>query len=200
VFGTSARTEFESNRDDLGDTFYDFESTPSGPLSGLAGVSFKTTLNRFGTHRPLDLPVAVLPWDFVANAPKAIIGIRSGAPRYIPDGQNQYEIVFDTAQRRAGVQRNWNTFSLTRFYSGTTLLATHRNTVGNEFVGFVSDSNDSSTWITRIELDGLTTNGVYQVGMTDDLFFGSVATVPEPNSALIALVGLATCSFIRRRT
>jgi hypothetical protein len=199
VFGTEARNQFEGNRDNLGDQFIDFENVTAGPLTNqLPGLTFRSTFNRFGTDRAIDLPVALLPWDFVSSSPKQIVGVRSGAPRYIPDGQNVYEIAFDAPQRRAGLQRPWNTFSLTRFYAGNTLLGEHQNTVNSEFVGYVSQSNDMANWVTRIEIDGLSTGGVFQVGNSDDIFFGSTVAVPEPSSGIV--IGVAAMLFAIRRS
>lgn len=199
VFGAAARAQFEDFRTNLGDEFIDFESVASGPLTNqISGLSFRTTFGRNGATGSLDLPVAVLPWNFVSSSPRRIIGVRSGSPSYIPEGQNVYEINFDSAQRRAGLLRPWSTFSLTRFYAGNTLLGVHRNTVNSEFVGFIAESNDPSTWITRIEIDGLSDSGVFQVGTSDDIFFGSVAAVPEPTS--MALFAFATCAFGLRRS
>lgn len=198
VFGEGSRAIFEDFRDNYNDQFIDFDSVPSGPLSSLPGVTFKTTYNRFGADGPVDLPVAVLPWNFVTSAPTAIIGVRTGAPSYIPDGQNRYEMVFDTPQLRVGMQRNWTTASLTRFYSGDTLLATHQNTIGNEFVGYLSDSENPADWVTRVEMDGQSVSGVFQVGYTDDVFFGSIAAVPEPSSGLMMLLGTVGMTLSRR--
>jgi hypothetical protein len=208
VYGPSARTQFEFFRDNLGDTFIDFESVPNGPLTtGISGLTFRTTYGRFGALGPLDLPVAVVPWDFVTSVPSnRIIGTRTGPPRYIPDGQNRYEIVFATPQRRVGIFRPWNTNSLTRFYNGAAgdmLLAQHQNTVNQEFVGYISDSNNPADWITRIELDGLQDNGgTYQVGWSDDLFFGSAPAqqvVPEPSSFVLLGLGAVGLFLARRR-
>ncbi len=183
VFGPTARTQFDAFRDNDGDRFEDFESLPTGPLTGLdgQGVTFRTTENRFGTISPLDLPVVVLPWDFVTTNPGMISPIRSGAPRYIPDGQNLFEIRFDQPQLRVGIRRIWNSNTITRFYNGDTLLAEHDATANNEFVGYLGAPDDSDDRVTKIELDGERVQGVYQVGFADDLFWhGGPPAPPSP--------------------
>lgn len=67
----------------------------------------------------------------------------------------------------------WNIWSLTRFCNKAgDLLGTHQNTMGREFVGWMSDGNDQSTWASRMGMDGLASGGSRQVGYSDNLFFG----------------------------
>lgn len=189
MFGPDARTLFDSLRDSGAVQHEDFENIAPGPLSELAGgeVTLKTTENRFGGIRPLDLPVVVLPWDFV-NAPAGVISpIRSGAPRYIPDGQNKYEMRFSSPKLRAGITRLWNTSTITRFFNGDTLLAEHQNTAGTEFVAYVGDLNDPNDRVTHIEIDGLQDGNVYQVGFSDDLFWGDEPGPPPAFDPAIRL-------------
>jgi hypothetical protein len=64
--------------------------------------------------------------------------------------------------------------SVTRFYNAAgTLLGAHQNTANCEFVGFVAANDAEGSRVSRIEYDGLAVGGAYQVGNTDDLFFGS---------------------------
>lgn len=197
VFGPDARTMFEGFRDNQGDTFIDFESVANGPLTALPGITFRTHIARFGSIGA-NQPVAVLPWDFVQSNPtnNRIVGTRSSS---IPDGQNAYEIVFDTPQRRAGIFRIWNTSSITRFYSGAgdVLLDAHQNTVNQEFVGYIAESDDPTDWVKRIEIDGAVLSGTFQVGDSDDLFFGSTP-VPAPTAGMMALIGLVGLRYRRR--
>lgn len=187
VTGPSARTQFEGFRDTLGDTFVDFESIATGLYTTLPGLplTLGTTEFRWPLPEilaPADTPVALNPTGFIVTPLNhRLMGVRAGN---IPDGQARYEIVFDQPQRRAGLFRIWNTRSVTRFYAGVVLLAEHQNTVNQEFVGFIADSDAMSTWVTRIEFDGIpdapesVSNKLYQVGEVDDLFFGSVAPLP----------------------
>ncbi len=212
VYGTAARAQFEGFKTDLGDTFIDFENiTPLTNLtSQISGVSFATTRDRTWQQ---DVPITTgvnvvcsIASQFSSSCVSPdhhIVGVRSGN---YSDGQSLYEIVFDTPQLRAGLARDWNTYSLTRFYSGTTLLAEHQNTTNHEFVGFIADS---SNLITRIELDGMITEissqwprGIYQVGTADDLFFGNQPqqqqTIPEPLTLVLMLSGIGIISLSKR--
>lgn len=187
LFGPDARAQFDNLETEGEVQHEDFESLSTGPLTELAGgeVTFKTTENRFGTIRPLDLPVVVLPWDFVSAPAGVIAPIRTGAPRYIPDGQNKYEIRFSSPQYRAGLTRVWNTHTITRFFNGDTLLAEHQNTVNTEFVAYQGTPNDPNDRITRIEIDGDRVSNVYQVGYSDNLFWGvEPGPPPAPDPAI----------------
>jgi len=73
-----------------------------------------------------------------------------------------------------GLMRNWNTNSITRFWSADeVLLGEHQNTTNKEFVAWVADGPDPSGWVSVIEIDGLEISGTFQVGEVDDLFFGT---------------------------
>jgi len=208
VFGTSARTQFDGFVATLGDTYESFDGFPgqTNLTTQVPGVTFRTTADGFGFgsfRPPVDLEVNVIcspanPFSSSCGSSETdhlIGGVRAGG---ITDGQSVYEIVFATGQLRAGLTRPMNTFALTRFFSGTTLLAEHQSTTGEEFVGFLTDALNP---ITRIEIDGLihpnATGSIYQVGYSDDLYFGSVAentggggSTPEPATWLLALPAL----------
>ena len=205
VFGTAARAQFDDFAATLGDTYESFDgfAGQTNLTTQVPGVTFRTTADGFGfgANRPainLEVNVICSPGNPFSGCQATetdhlIGGVRSAG---ITDGQSVYEIVFDGGQLRAGLTRTWNTFSLTRFYSGTTLLAEHQNTANEEFVGFIAEA---SNLVTRIEMDGLIPPTgrccVYQVGYADDLFFGDVAqntggTVPEPATLLLMLPAL----------
>ena len=202
IFGPTARSAFESFVTDFGDTFIDFEGVVNGPLTTelqVLGVTFGTIAD--ASLGPVDFPVVVLPFAFVQSDPdnNRIIGARTAAPNSLPDGQFAYEIVFETPQQRAGLQRNWNTLTLTRFFNASGLLEEHQNTVANEFVGFIVASSDSADWITRIEINGLVSEDLIRhVGQSDDLFLGSVI-IPEPSTWALLVAGLALLVVMRRR-
>lgn len=194
VFGPTGRAEIDNLYTTFGGTFEDFESY-QGQLvtTGVPGATMATTQQRFGGIQNVNLPMAVIPYNFLQAPTGFLTPLRTGN---IPDGQSRWEIAFDTPQRWTGLVRNFSTLSLTRFYNGATLLDTHQNTAGSEFVGYIAGSEDHATWVTRIELDGLQSNGVYQAGFGDDLYFG---TVPEPSAAGLALAGVGLFGGRRRR-
>jgi hypothetical protein len=82
--------------------------------------------------------------------------------------------------------RLWNTSSLTRFYNNVgELLGEHQNTVNYEFVGWVADGPEVAQWVSKVVLDGMNPGGTYQVGETDDLFFG---TEPLDEGGMIGII------------
>ena len=174
IFGSSARTQFESFVTSAGDAYIDFNSLAgtglSTQLSGL-GVTFESNIGTVG-----EAPFGPY-YVFVSSAYPGRVGSIVGSPcnGCTDDGRVGYQVLFNTAQRRAGLQRNWNSLTVTRFYSAAgELLDEH---VGTGFVGFVADGvNPSTDWVARIQIDGLVdpSDGVTrQVGYSDDLFFGS---------------------------
>jgi hypothetical protein len=184
VYGPAARELFGALAGQAGDVLSDFNAMPAGPVSPFAAggvtVTVRTTLQRYPSVAAVDYPAALIPYDFVTTTPSGtqeLTGTRS--PSGLPDGQSRYEIRLSEPQRRAGVQRNWNVNSLTRFYNAAgMLLAEHRNTTNREFVGFLAANEAEGSRVSRIECDGLVAGGGYQVGNTDDLFFGS-APIPD---------------------
>ena len=107
------------------------------------------------------------------------------------DGRVGYEIVFDETQGRAGIERVWNTSSLTRFYNEAgELLAEHQNTVNTEFVGWFAEAVDGSDRVKRIVMDGLAPGGTRQVGYSDNLYFG--LEIPAPGALALVVLGAIT--------
>ena len=159
IYGASARTQFENYQATLGDTLETFDgfAAQTDLTTQIPGLTFETTYKRFvSPPGPISQPVHVIcdggnPYGTTCSDTDMIIsgtGTNGGAT----DGQSIYEIVFDTGMLRAGLERIFNTFSLTRFYRGATLLGEHQNTANTEFVGFITDA---ANLITRIEMDGL---------------------------------------------
>lgn len=197
VFGSTAQTQFNNFVTTLGDTYESFDgyAGQTNLTTQVPGVTFCTTIDGTGFHTAgsrgttVNLEVNVIcslsqPFDASPRPTDRLIGgVRRGG---VTDGQSVYEIVFDNGQLRAGPTRYFfSPLMLTRFYSGTTLLAEHQSTAAEEFVGFITDAANP---ITRIEMDGLftfaassTTFGTYNVGYSDDLYFGAVAPPPSGN-------------------
>lgn len=212
VSGSAARTQFDGFVSTLGDTYESFDgfTAQTNLTTQIFGLTFRTTVDGTGYHSPppggsrgtsVNLEVNVIcsradPFGSTCSDTNRMIGgVRSGG---ITDGQSIYEIVFDTGQLRVGMARSFfGDLQLTRFYSGSTLLGEYQNTSSDDFVGFISDA---ANLITRVELDGLpslnSTNGLvtYNVGYTDDLFFGNTpqdtGTVPEPATLLLLVPGV----------
>lgn len=192
VFGQSAHDQFINLHAAHAEGFNDFESvaTSSNLNPGADpfgdGTHFASIISTNGT------PFGPQHVEVSGNyAPGTFGNTIVGSPGGSDDGRVGYEITFDSAQRRAGLLRLWNTSALTRFYNAAgDLLATHQNTTNQEFVGYMSDSENSNDWVARIVMDGLN-NGGRQVGYSDDLYFGRI--VPAPGTAaLLAIAGLAT--------
>ncbi len=203
VFGPSARTTFEGYVTTFGDSFLDFNSLTPGlaldtELQASHGLLFASTIQTNGA--PIEPPhnVYVTSTPVAGNSTIKIVG--TPFPGGSDDGRVGYDITFTTPQARAGLQRLWQAGnSLTRFYSQDgTLLATHFNTVGSEFVGYLADFGNPSTWVARIQMDGLVSGGSRQVGYSDDLFYG-VAAIPEPGTWALLLTGLGGWAVARRR-
>lgn len=204
LFGPAARENFEGYVANHGTTYIDFNTLPVGPLStalqAADGVSFFSTLSTSGV--PFEPPHTAYVSGAAVNgdSSRKLIGTpfaQFGAD----DGRVGYEIRFASPQSHAGLVRSWVAgSSLTRFLNAEgTVLATHVNTVPLEFVAWVADPNDPLTWVSTLQIDGLESGGVRQVGYSDDLFFGT-ATIPEPSTyALLGLAGVALGLLHRRR-
>jgi hypothetical protein len=199
IHGSGARQIFERAVDQAGDILVDFNDVPNGPLRtltvGEVELSFATTLQRYPSTQAVDWPVVVIPYDFVGSTPSGtneLMGVRSSAG--MPDGQSSFVIRFSEPQRRAGVQRNWSTFSITRFYGANDqLLGEHSNTMNREFVGFIAGGDDPAHRVSYIVVDGANDgNGTYQAGVADDLFFGDAPLDPGAPLRVLSFTGSAT--------
>jgi hypothetical protein len=219
--GDTARTQFEGFVTTLGDTYENFDgfAAQTNLTTQIPGLTFRTTVDGTGYHlpppggsrgTPVDLEVNVIcsrtdPFSSTCSDSNRMIGgVRSGG---VTDGQSIYEIAFDSGQLRVGMLRSFfGDLQLTRFYSGSDLLGEYQNTGSDDFVGFITDA---AHLITRVELDGLPTYGTngyvtYNVGYTDDLFYGNtpqstgVGTVPEPTTQLLLLPGLLALAMRRK--
>lgn len=187
--------EIQALHNTYGGYFSDFSGLTGQftQVPGLLGATFETTRDRsFFNDIPVSLPV-IATSEFASNT--AFVGTRSDG---MADLQSLYQVSFATPQWFAGLDRRFNTKSLTHFYNGDTLLYTHENATATDFAGWAGDADDLSTWVTRIVLDGeLDVLGdrtsLYQTGPSDNLYYG----VPEPSSLAYSTFALAL--FARRR-
>ena len=197
--GMYAELEFQQLHMDLGGEFLDFESVPAGtnlepgtdPFG--VGASFASVINTSGAPFGPE-HVEVSSRHRFAEFGNSLVGspFQFGSD----DARVGYEITFDEVQRRAGLRRIWNTGSTTSFYNAAgELLATHQNTVSAEFVGYIADSSDESTWVARILLDTASPDNARQVGHTDDLYFGRLVPAPSTLGAML----IAGIACVRRR-
>jgi len=176
VCGPDARAAFEELVISAGDTLVDFESVATGTnlTTQIPGVTFASISDVAGNPAgPFHVEVSAA---FSGSDGNTIVGAPCGG--CVDDGRVRYEIVFDTPQRRAGLQRIWNAFTVTRFFDpqGGLLREFAGGDVNGgdyQFVGYVSPSPVQSAWVKRIEIDGELSGNSRQVGYTDDLFYGS---------------------------
>jgi hypothetical protein len=197
VFGGDALMQFEALHAEFNEGFNDFESVN-------AGFNLNPNANPFGDGVNFASVIATNGSPFgpehveVSNryVPSVFGNTIVGSPGGSDDARVGYEITFDTAQRRAGLLRLWNTSITTSFYNAAgELLGTHQNSVNQEFVGWIADSNDESTWVSRILMDSASPFSSRQVGHSDDLYWG---TVPAPTTTAGLLLGLGCISRRRR--
>ena len=193
--GVDARNTFDFYLSQFGGTFIDFDDREGegldNQLTASHGVTFASIEDNFGNPMtPINVFVSGTNPNFGRQG--QIVGTRCIG--CTDDGGYPYEIAFTQPQRWAGVQRLWDSNTITRFFDpSNSLLA---EVTGTMFIGFVADTESTAAWVQRIMIDGGGTSGQLSVGYTDDLFFGTTA-VPEPADAawllgLIAILALRT--------
>jgi MYXO-CTERM domain-containing protein len=198
-FGMYAELDFQQLHTDLGGNYLDFESVPQGtnllPGQDPFGVGARfasivyTNGNPFGPEH-----VEVSNRHRFAEFGNSLVG--SPFQHGSDDARVGDEVAFDDPQARAGLRRIWNTSSLTQFYNAAgELLGEHQNTTSAEFVGWIGEAGDQSTWVARIVMDTVAPPSSRQVGHSDDLYFGT--DVPAPGA--IAVLSLAGIAGMRRR-
>jgi hypothetical protein len=192
VYGPDAMDLFEDLYGSLGGAYLSFDDVPAGtnlmpgadPWS--VGARFASIIytngQPFGPEH-----VEVSNRHHAIQHGNSLVG--SPFPFGSDDARVGYEIRFDETQGRVGMERVWNTFSVTRFYNAAgDLLAEHVNTVSTEFVGWFAEAADGSDRVARVVLDGNLHQNSRQVGHTDDLYFG--LEVPAPGSIALIVLGV----------
>jgi len=206
VAGPSGKAQFEDYRDNYGGNFIDFthgvapmptDRRLDSEFTGTLGVTFSTFLNpSLGPLGPHNVYVST------GNGNSTLANTIVGTPcaGCADDGRYSYQIEFSTPQRYAGVQRIWNTAATTAFYDDIGgLLYSTSISGGSEFHGYLADTTDTSTWVSRIEISGGILEGFRQVGYTDDLFFGTTVPVPEPGTLSLLLLSSIAAVWARQR-
>lgn len=193
ISGQPARDLFEAAVTSSGFSKVTF-TYPAGTqlTTQITGLTFATIRNSNGT--PISAPVYV---SGFSGRTGTIVGTPcSGCS---DDGRYAYQVVFTTPQRAAGIQRNWNQYTRTRFYAGDGSLL--GEFPGTGYVGwFADDPNDTASYVKRIEMDGVrdpVANAI-QVGYSDDLIYG-IGAIPEPGTALLLGAGVLGLAGLRRR-
>ncbi len=193
VTGASARALFDDAVANKGYTLQDFESFASNQKlrTQIAGLTFQS--HKGTTGGALNGPVNVSTRG--PGGTKQIVGTFSDFSS--DDGRVGYQISFATPQAAVGIERNWNSGVMTRWFDTTgALLAELPGTVG--YQGYVVPKTDpDSKLISRIELDAIMPAATRQVGYSDDLIYGTTR-IPEPGLALLLAPALALLARRRR--
>ncbi len=204
--GSVAQTDFQNYLTTYELNSLDFENVSVGSLKqelqSSLGISFYSTINTGGGVISVPHNAHVSTANVNGNTTHKLVGTPSSNGS--DDGRVGYEIRFDTPQSVVGLVRNWNTSAKTSFYNSSgTLLGTHTNTTGLEFVGFLANYNDSSTWVSKVLFDTTASSSARQVGYTDDIIWGTAAiAVPEPSTYVQIALGLGIIYLLalRRRS
>ena len=197
LVGVDVKTAFTAEATANG-TVEDFDlpnGTRFNSLATTPGVTYESNITISGNPTS-GLPVTT---SFFPERAGTIVGtpFATGSD----DGRMGYQIVFDSAQRWAGIQRYWSPFTVTQFYDENDDLLFEFTGEATPFVAFIADSANTNDWVKRIQIDGRPDQGTRQVGYSDDLMFGTsdFTFIPEPATSTLFLGSLVAGSFLRRR-
>ncbi len=196
--GPDIKAEFEAEAALTG-IFEDFDGIAGSNFSTLPtapGATFSSNIGTTGS------PISVN--QVRASTFSGRVGTIIGTPFNggSDDGRVGYQVVFDTPQQYAGIQRYWNDQTLTEFYNAADKLIFSFTGESTPFVGFAADPNDPSTWVKRIQMDTTAASSSRQVGYSDDLIYGTgTLTIPEPRTYALMALGAAMLGLFwwRRR-
>lgn len=182
--GPVARNDFFAWTTNHAGTLIHFNQLLSGgqiqnQFRAKSGVTFATTTDAQG--QPLKVPTPVVVSSSYAYNLGRLTIVGSPCKGCFDDKECDYEVRFETPQRWAGLQRYWTGPTLTRFLAADGDVL--HEFEGEGFHGWLADTEDPDTWVSRIEITGPTRNGSRQVGYSDDLIFGTNA-IPRALSYL----------------
>ena len=203
IHGSIAQSNFQTYLSTYELNSLDFENVSVGSLKqelqSAFGISFYSTINTGGGVISVPHNAYVSTASVNGNTSHKLVGTPAAGGS--DDGRVGYEMRFDTPQSVLGLVRNWNTSAKTSFYNSSgTLLGSHTNTSNLEFVGFLADYNDSSTWVAKVVFDTIAASNSRQVGYADDFIWGTAAiTIPEPSTYLQMALGLGLIWLVARR-
>lgn len=176
-------------------TYVNFDGiagTRFSTLAGAPGATFESNITTSGS------PTSGLP--VYASTFSDRLGTIVGTPfsSGTDDGRMGYQVLFSTPQQYAGIQRNWNSSSVTQFYNSEDELLYEFTGLSVYYAGYTGDPNDQSQWVSRIQMDGNLLSGVRQVGYSDDLVYGISTSfaVPEPSTYALFGLGLAAVALV----
>ena len=201
--GSIAQADFQTYLSTYELNFLDFENVNTGSLKqelqASLKISFYSTINTSGGVISAPHNAHISSANVNGDTSRKLVGTPSTGGS--EDGRVGYVLEFDTPQSIVGLVRNWTTDASTSFYNSSgTLLGTHTNTTGLEFVGFLADYNDSSTWVSKVLFNTVASSSSRQVGYTDDIIWGIAAiAIPEPSTYVQMALGLGLICLIARR-
>lgn len=172
--GEIAKSDFRTWTTNHGGVWLHFNNMLSGTLLSdqlqpRHGVAFATLRNDADSKETRDIPV-ITSSSYAYNLGRVtFVASRAGAA--VEEKYSPYEIRFDRPQRWVGIHRYWRGPTLTRFHGPRGDILYEGK--GEGFHAWFAETNETNTWISRIEVTGEPREGRLQVGHSDDLIFGT---------------------------